>query len=257
VDFNVSTGFTPYFPTPMSKSKSLAVYVNPEVAALRVQRLHRQAMLHSYKSVAAAILAGNELNRVKASLKEKPNQLGFLEWFEKHRADLGFSKSTKDNYMNIAAKVRKDLPPDIAALLDIPSDELNPEQELRLLTSITKQIGGGGASLTQLYIDYGIIKPERVDPGSIVADKSNNGSNHRKPTPTNLLIQDELFGRLGQHGKVMEWWGKPVRIEGSKVKVPLWQTMTEAQKKAIEKQLVLSIKDSEHMLAQLREAKRK
>jgi hypothetical protein len=238
----------------MSTSKTL-VLSDLDVAATRVQRLHRMAMLHANQSVAAAILAGAELNRVKASLKEKPNQLGFLEWFERHSADLGFSKSTKDNYMNIAAKVRKALPADIAPLLDLPSDELKPEQERRLMLALAKQIGA--STLTELYLDYGIVKPERVDPDTVNPDRSNNGSANRQPTDTALLIQDELFGRLEKGGKVMEWWGKQVKLPGSKQRVPLWQTMSESEKRAIEKVLLKTKADAEHMLAQLKEARRK
>jgi hypothetical protein len=168
------------------------------------------------------------------------------------RAKLGFHRGTAFRYTKLAAGLKNRLHDvHLAPLLSLAPSELNPEQQKRLLKALHKSVDGD--SLSELYLDFGVTKAKRKAPHN--PNPANNGAATRKPADTALIIQDELFGRLTQAGKMIEWWAKPVKIGNARV--PVWQTMTEAQRADMERALEIQIKDSSHMLAQLKEARKR
>ena len=203
--------------TPTNEQKPLAVITepNPKMAA----DLHQCVLAAGAISAASAIVCGLELHAVKRDLK-KSQVLGFLEWFEKHKGVLGFSESTRKNYMNAAedtkAKLLKSGDKATLRLLECAPASLTPESRAKLLKAVQKCIGV--TTLMDIYLEAGIVKhPHGSRLGNSKPGESTPGE-AAEPTP-DLLIQDELFTPLD---RVFEYWHSPIKV-GAKSKVPLWQ----------------------------------
>lgn len=223
--------------------------------AAKVREYHQIAMNAAHQATAAAIFAGLELRAIQADLKKSRTGETFEQWLSNHAELLGFTRATAFRYTALADQIKNKLlsgrDASLDRLLSLAPSQMNPHQAKLLLQTVNKSVDG--APLTELYIDYGIVKPPRPLP--TITNPANNGAATRKPADTALIIQDELFGRLTQAGKMIEWWAKPVKIGNARV--PVWQTMTEAQRADMERALEIQIKDSSHMLAQLKEARKR
>ena len=197
-----------------------------------------------------AILCGLELLAVQKQLKSASG-CTFEQWLSNHQEALGFSRRTVFKYTCLAEHAKAKLQDKSTLLLmDSAPGSLTTGAREKLLSALHKSVDG--QSLTELYEELGIAR-RRKPP--VNENPANNGAATRKPADTELIIQDELFGRLDEAGRMIEWWGKPVKI--GKAMVPVWQTMTEAQKADMEKRLELSLRQTKEMLDQLREARRK
>ncbi len=142
----------------------------------------------------------------------------------------------------------------IEPLLSFAPSELNPEQQKRLLSAVHKSVDG--ETLSELYLDLGIVKKKHGHGLLKDHDKSKKGGDDATEATPELLIQDELFGRFDGVEQIVKAWHTPTKV-GKGKPVPLWEHMTVAQKTDALRKLETSITQLTDMRNQVKEALRK
>lgn len=178
-------------------SKALTVISSnvpsPDMAA----KLHQCVINAGAISAASAVLCGLELLAVKKALK--PTGVGFLQWFEKNASHLGFSKSTKDNYMKAAvetkAKLLKTGGKATLALLEAAPASLSKADREKLLNSVRKCIGV--QTLMEIYLEAGIVKSSHKSPKPLLGNGENSSPGPRH-SDEQELVQNGFYMPFSQ-----------------------------------------------------------
>ena len=121
----------------------------PESLPERISYYHRLSQEAGKISIMAALAAGVELLRAKAEVEHGM----FLSWV-KHNCE--FSERTAQKYMTLAEGVLAE--GELPALLEMP-------EPLRQETLAVTAESIDAKSLTQLYLDLGIVRPSPVSMG--------------------------------------------------------------------------------------------
>lgn len=124
---------------------------DPKKSAEKVNRYHRAARNSAGQSVVYAIQCGAEINRAKQALPHGE----FLPWLQ----DVVKIPSTSaDRYRALADQLLPRLLkfPTVGNLVELAAGDLTEAQSLKLSEAVNKITGR--KALTQLYIDFGIVK---------------------------------------------------------------------------------------------------
>jgi len=209
----------------MSEKPRAAIEHDPRAA--RVREYHHLAMVSANQAVAAAIFAGLELRAVQSDLKKSATGGTFDDWLDKHQETLCFSRRTAFRYTGLADKIKNKLlakrDPSLDRLLSLAPSEMTAPQAKLLLQTLHKSVDG--ESLTALYQDFGIVKLPRLN--NAKPKGGDTRSAQSAPTPE-LLIQDDLFAPL-KKDDLYEAWHRKLKVGNRSV--PLWQHMTDDQKR--------------------------
>jgi len=136
--------------------KHLPAITDQEKRVAAALHFHEMASTSAAQMAIAAAKCGLELKAIKKDLGHG----AFEQWFGAHLDRDGFRLRTAQKYMALAdglkGKVIKNAPGAFLELLDSAPSKLSEQQQRSLTKAVSKMTDG--ATLTELYRDFGIAK---------------------------------------------------------------------------------------------------
>ncbi len=176
--------------TPAITPTIMPALAPPESLPERISYYHRLSQEAGKISIMAALAAGVELLRAKAEVEHGM----FLSWV-KHNCE--FSERTAQKYMTLAEGVLTE--GELPALLEMP-------EPLRQETLAVTAESIDAKSLTQLYLDLGIVRPSPVSMGG-ARPGAGRPRKDADAHPVSMVADPDVHAAecLGYLGRLYDW----------------------------------------------------
>lgn len=221
----------------MTKKQQVEKPIDSEVArqtAGRALGFHQGAVEAAGMSVVRALACGAQLVKAKQLLPHGD----YIGWYKKYLRAI--SPDTANRYVKLALILAERLAgTGVMAKLDVAPEELTPAYIRRFVPQIGEVIEG--KMLTELYQDYGIIKPRKAhDQEAQDRMKRVQARNPRDRKEEQLYFLQDWFAEVDERLVKFTEWANDIRVEAPE----LIETATEKLKTSLEnltgKKVVLS-----------------
>jgi hypothetical protein len=163
----------------------------PESLPERISYYHRLSQEAGKISIMAALAAGVELLRAKAEVEHGM----FMSWIKNYCPDI--TQRTANNYMRLAEGVLAE--GELPALLEMP-------EQVRQETLAVTAESIDAKSLTQLYLDLGIVRPSPVSMGG-ARPGAGRPRKDADAQPVSMVADPDVHAAecLGYLGRLYAW----------------------------------------------------